>query len=366
MRFSLKQAVSSITGTLFTTVFLILTFMGGYLVVFAATGFADAFFTDMKCYMYGSGNDYYAWINTTSQFAGVASESDGYMLAGGYYCSDGGSDGYYVSAVQSGYENEFHNKLLAGRYFSEEEYSGKKKACMVEASLADGMGYSVGDTCSVMGVELEIIGIVKTNAWLGRYIVPISLVLKIPYSRSYLVNYEMIVKKPSSEFSITALLDELTDSRYQISKSGRSSDVYRDMVISSVGRATAVILVSMLILIYALINLVNITEFRRDAKSKEIGIRLALGADMKQIYRETFLEYLLLMLTSIVLLFAMSPMIVFALKGWISWRLGAVSLTGLPLLAIIFSAIISGIVTKPFRKYNGPIIDIITERWRAE
>lgn len=366
MRFSLKQAVSSIRGSIFTTVFLILTFMGGFLIVFAATGFADAFLSDMKCYMYGSNDDYYAWINTTSELSGAASEVDGYMLAGGYYCSDGGADGYYVSAVQSGYENGFHNKLLSGRYFDEDEYSGKKKVCMVEASLADEMGYSVGDTCSVMGAELEIIGIVKTNAWLGRYIVPMDLVSVIPYSGSYLVNYEVIVKEPSSEFSLMAFLDGLTDSEYRISKSGRSSEIYRNMVISSVGRTTTVILVSLLILIYALMNLVNIAEFRRDAKSKEIGIRLSLGADMKQIYRETFLEYLLLMLAAIVLLFAMSPMIATVLKGWISWKPGAVSLIGLPLFAVIFSAIVSSVVTKPFRKYDGPIIDIITERWRAE
>ena len=374
MRFSIKQAIRSISSAPFTALFLTLTFIGGFLVVYAATGFADAFLSDTACYMYGDSNDYYVWINTTSEFdtSNVVSgwddlAADGCVFAGGYYCTVLGRDGYYINSVQSGFEQDFHIKLIDGRYFNQDEYDNAQQVCIIESNLADEFGYSVGDTCEIMSVECTIVGIVKTNAWLDRYIIPMSLARDIPYSEAYLMNYEMIIKNPDADFSLSALLSILTDSRYQISIEGFSSEIYQRTIISSLGKTSIVILIAILIFLYAFMNLISIAEFRRDAKAKEIGIRLAIGANLKQIYLETFIEYLILMLASILVLFIASPGVAFLIKGWISWSFGLVSVIGLPLLAVIFAAIISVIIIEPLHKSDRySIIDLITERWMVK
>lgn len=364
MEFDLRQAVRQIVCEPFTTAVMIITFIGGFLAIFIATGFTDAFLSDLSCYRYGDPDDYYAWVSTSEKFP--RNLPSDVCVVGGYYSPDSTGGNSYISAVGKGYEKIFRDRLVSGRRFSDDEYGGTKYVCIIESTLAVTREYSIGDFCEVMGNECEIIGIVQTNAWNGRIIVPAELIGSFRDSEFCLVNYEIVVKSPAPGFSIKDLISGSAGSRFQVSREGRSNEIYRKTVGSSLGKASAAVLAAILIFIYALLNVLGIAEFRRDAKSSEIGVRLALGAHMRRIYLQVFFEYLILMILSIAALFALSPLIAYLLRGVISWRSGIISIVCMPTVAVIFSFVMTLVITNPLARGRTSITDLMTGRWRAD
>ncbi len=366
MKFIFKQAVRSLVSTPFTTFFLIMTFTGGFFCIYIATGLIDAFLADTYSYMYGERGDYYAWVNTASTF-NAESEPEGVTIASGYlYTGAGFENSRYIHGVPYGFESDFHARLTDGRFFEKNDFDEKRNVCIIEQELARKFKMSTGDIYKVMETDFEVVGIVKMNTWSDSVIVPDCILPDIPYSETYLQNYEIIVKTPAKDFSIDDLLETLTDERYRISLQGLSEQIYRQSMIEALGNITLVTAASIFIFMYAFLNLISIAEFRRSTKIKDFGIRLALGASERQLYFESMIEYLIIMLVSVVILFLMTPVVSSVTEDLISWRLGAVSLAGMPVIAVLFSAVTAGMMLAPMKKAaEESIINLLAERRRV-
>ena len=144
---------------------------------------------------------------------------------------------------------------------------------------------------------------------------------------------------------------------------GSSDDLYLEMLLRAMGSISVVGSVALAIFVYAFLNLMGIAEFRRESKKREIGVRLALGARIKQVWLCTFIEYLLLLLAAMVILFLSTPLISWLCRNTISFDVGVITFVGMPLLALVFAVVITIIILKPIAQQSEEsIIDLIYDR----
>lgn len=123
MGFTLRQSLKSLAASPFVSVVVTLSLIGGLLAIFLALGNTDEFLYDTRSYKYGGDGDYYMWISADAPLPlEEISPSDlgaDYMESvDEYYVYDGISDdGKYICAVDPGFEEHFHSRLVSGRYF---------------------------------------------------------------------------------------------------------------------------------------------------------------------------------------------------------------------------------------------------------
>ncbi len=332
MRFSIKQALASIVSSPFTSIFLILTFVGGFLCLYITAGYADAFFKDTRCLYYGEKGDYFVNFNSMepleldAEALAASCGAEDVVMITNYYLS-GDYDDMYVSAVPCGYDSDYYSELVDGRRFTSDDYvSGA--VYLIESNVVREHGYSVGDSCMIADSEYTIVGIFKSNNWSGRYVIPDKTVDESELG-IHISSYTLLLKQPT-DFSLDRLIAQIrsgaeTDSGsntdvfnniggmtgddYLVSSiyHGSSDDLYLEMLLRAMGSISVVGSVALAIFVYTFLSLMGIAEFRRESKKREIGVRLALGARIKQVWLCTFIEYLLLLLAAMVILFLSTP-----------------------------------------------------------
>lgn len=364
MGFTLRQSLKSLAASPFVSAVVTLSLIGGLLAVFLALGNADEFLFDTQSCKYGDDGDYYMWVNADAPLdvdgldpADLGAE---YIVSTNeYYVNDGiSSEGIYVRAVDPGFEECFHSRLISGRYFDENDTGA---VIIIELDVAKRRGLSVGDSVSILGVDYEIIGIVKMNAWLSNYIPLKSYIDTQPLFGNYFNSHEIVVGSPPEDFNSSRITGTPPE---RLSNEGWSEDVYWQYIKSAFVKIVTMGIVGLCVFVYAAMNLMIVADFRSRSRMSELGLRITLGAKPRQLFFESFFEYLVMTLAASLILIAATPLITRVVGEFMSWRLGMLSGGGLILFAVISAAVIAALTTAKTRRYGYSIYDMMSTRLR--
>ena len=364
MSFTLRQSLKSLAASPFVSIVVTLSLVGGLLAIFLVLGYLDEFLYDTRSYKYGDDGDYYIWLNNETPLAvdeidpaDVGAED--IESTNEYSINDGiSSDGIFVCAVDPGFEQYFHSRLISGRYFSADDTGA---VIIIENGVARRQGLSVGDSVNILGVDYEIIGIVKMNAWLSNYIPLKSYIDTQPLFGNYFNNHEIVVGSPPEDFN-SSRITGMTSER--VSTEGWSEDVYWQYIKSAFVKIVTMGIVGLCVFLYAVMNLMIVADFRSRSRMSELGLRLTLGARPKQLFFESFFEYLVMNLTASLILIAASPLISRVAGEFMSFRLGMLSAGGLILFAVISAALIAAMTTGKTKRYGYSLYDMMSARSR--
>ncbi len=199
-------------------------------------------------------------------------------------------------------------RVLSGRFFEDDDLAAREKVCLVTEPLAQklfgGLEEAVGHQVKIHGLEFTVIGTFKEGVeTFGQseinketLLIPLTVmkyfVLSDKVDQIYLSVYQ-----PSQVLPTTERVKEVLAGRH------RSSSVYRVENLSEILSAakrigTALTLVLLLIsavsLIISGIGIMNIMLVTVTERTREIGIKLAVGARRREILLQFLSESLFL------------------------------------------------------------------------
>jgi macrolide transport system ATP-binding/permease protein len=246
--------------------------------------------------------------------------------------------------VSAAYFTTLHAKLLQGRYFSDDEDSSRPLVVIVNQALArkyfpgqDPIGKKIGDNALTPNSIKQIVGVVDdlkegsldSDIWPAVY---------YPFNQSPDTYFSLVVRTSEAEQS---LLPSLVTAVHQIdpdigtlneaTMAARISD--SPMAYAQRSSAWLVAGFASLALILGVAGLYGVIAYSVSRRTREIGVRMALGAQRSSVYRLIMKEAVRLTLAGIVagLLCAIGVAILmrgllFGVQSWDAATLAAVSL----------------------------------------
>ncbi len=214
-----------------------------------------------------------------------------------------GSDEYYkpVRNIQ----------VLAGRFLEAGDLSLRQKVALLTKKLAaklyGSQNAAIGQTVKIRGLQFTVIGTFKEKVdTFGQSELNDETVL-IPITvQKYFVPVERIdplyvqVRNPADVESVTTEVQELLQSRHRV---GATYKVENLAAILAAAKNIAVVLTLVLVLVSAIalvisgIGIMNIMLVTVTERTREIGVRMAIGAPRRDILRQFLLEAVLISLT---------------------------------------------------------------------
>jgi putative ABC transport system permease protein len=226
--------------------------------------------------------------------------------------------GQPIFQVGMDFVSHFNLKLIAGRNYSREHPTDSSQAIIINEAAARQYGYSnpaeaVGKKFAQWGRSGIVIGVVKdfNFASLHRNIEPLTMPL-VPYACRYMSlkvktdNIQETIKKvgevwkeiaPHRPF-LYSFLDDDFNKQYQ-------SDVMFKRLFTTF---------SGLAIFIACLGLLGLATYTAEQRTKEIGIRKVLGADVRNIVGLLSKDFILLVIISI---FIATPLSWYAMHRWL-------------------------------------------------
>lgn len=263
----------------------------------------------------------------------------------------GGSLSYLL--IQKNFDSFFQFRMLSGRYFNEQEIENGADVCVIEQVLHDTQGLSVGDTVQVGNTELKIIGVMKYNAHAGVVLVPDTALANDPVSAQNIQGY--IISARLSDRKDFDRIDWKLLGLHGNQMSAQS--YYENGKRTLLTKSTTIFAVGVLILAYALINLINILINKLEQQKKNLGICIALGASYRQIFLQFFTECLLLILAAVFLIFACEPLVSFAVRGIFNHYFGVYTFAAMMFVSVVSALLISLVLFRKFKRMK--IVNIV-------
>jgi putative ABC transport system permease protein len=199
----------------------------------------------------------------------------------------------------------FDLELVAGRSYSREHPSDSAHALVVNEATARLYGYAnpadiVGKKFSQWGREGEVIGVVKDFNYvsLHRTIEPLTLPFD-PYSSRYLtlkVKSENIAKTIQDVKEIWTRLVPHRPFLYSFLDDDFNRQYHSDFIFRKLFTAF-----SCLAIFIACLGLLGLATYTAEQRTKEIGIRKVLGADMRNIVALLSSDFIKLVFVSILI-----------------------------------------------------------------
>ncbi len=201
--------------------------------------------------------------------------------------------------------------LLAGRFLDAGDISLRQKVALLTQKLATGIygsqSAAVGQTIKIRGLQFTVIGTFKEKVdTFGQSELNDETVL-IPITvQQYFVPVERIdplyvqVRNPADVESVTAEVRELLQSRHRV---GATYKVENLGAILAAAKSIAVVLTLVLVLVSAIalvisgIGIMNIMLVTVTERTREIGLRKAVGAPRRDIMMQFLLEAVLISIT---------------------------------------------------------------------
>lgn len=193
----------------------------------------------------------------------------------------------YISPVGFNFVEMLGIEVIAGRSFSEELYKETSTDYLVNEATLREVGWTadeaIGKPFAPWGSQGTIVGVVKDFNFLSLYqdIAPLTIMLAPGNNQRY------VLAKVSSE-NVQETITTLEATFKEFSPSFPFSysfldDSYTDMYRSDLRLGTIFNYFTLLALIIACLGLFGLATFVTEQRTKEIGIRKVLGADLLQI-----------------------------------------------------------------------------------
>lgn len=260
---------------------------------------------------------------------------------------------YY--AIQESFSDFYFFDVLEGRYFTDEEFENGSAVCLVEKTYQDLYSVKVGDTVNIDGTVFEIVGVIKRNADAGGIFLPYRTLQDDVSKAQYLQRYTI-----AAELTDHIFMSQIDYGQLGLSGVAKTArDYYRENIQFFFSRSVMVIAVCLILFTYALLNLFNILYSKMDGERKTFGIRIALGASHRQVFLQFFLECLILVLSSVILIFIMDPLISILIKGVMNHYFGVYTFISMLLVSVVSSYFVSLALMSRFKKMN--VVEIMKD-----
>lgn len=209
--------------------------------------------------------------------------------------------------VSEGFEHVRNLEILNGRYFAPDDFQSRGKFCLITQPLAQRMFPSedpVGNEIqvgelhfNVLGVFREKIGVVgQTEIARESVLIPFSL-LQYYTGSSYFKTLYVRADRPEDVLQVTQQVAEILQERHRAGAHYRVQNLTGILQTArniALGLTSVLILVALIALIISGIGIMNIMLVTVRERTREIGIRKAIGASRDAIRYQFLMEALAL------------------------------------------------------------------------
>ena len=257
--------------------------------------------------------------------------------------------------VSSDFFNTIHARLIRGRFFRDDEDESKPAVVVINQALADKyfpgedpIGKRIGDTALSPKSIKEIIGVVDNirEGQLDSEIMPAEY---HPLNQEPSNNYSLMVRTSTAEESALRAIEKtvhLVDPAIAVFSETTMQQRMHDSDTAHLHRSAAWLVAGFasLALLLGVVGLYGVIAYSVNQRTREIGVRMALGAQRAMVYRMILSEAGWLVLAGVVAgvtasLGAMSFMkkILFGVSRWDpTTLLGVAALLGISALLASF------------------------------
>jgi putative ABC transport system permease protein len=257
--------------------------------------------------------NYLDWVEQSRSFEAMAAQTGGTMSFSPV-SDTGGANGaeprsIRMSFVSAPYFDVFGTKAVIGRTFArDEDQRGKEKVTVISHRLwlnaFAGDRTIVGRSILLNGEPYTVIGVLPGNTEFdrraGELWVPLAFPANVARDYHYLSAVARLkrgVSYQQAQAEMSAIAEGIATRYPEVKKGwGATVDLYIERVVNPQMRLSLIVLMSAVVavLLIGCANLANLLMARATLRSREIALRLALGAKRSRVVRMLLTESLLL------------------------------------------------------------------------
>lgn len=223
----------------------------------------------------------------------------------------------------------------AGRFFDDKDVKLMRKVAALGATVKQdlfGEGVAVGNYIKIKGVNFLVIGVMETKgqtSWWDpddQIFIPLSTSQKRLFKQDYVANIYIQVERQDYIKEVMASIERLLTKRHRIREGVEADFNIRDYTefittLEETGRTFTILLgsIAAVSLLVGGIGVMNIMLVSVTERTREIGIRMAVGAKRRDILRQFLIEAMVMSLLGGVLGIVLGVLIssgVSNLAGW--------------------------------------------------